>query len=127
MSLMHPVVVLDAALCKTCSFCMFVFSNARGDHEVEAYSRWGLVIALWVGMRLYFCLPHVIVLNAFVICSGLCTLVAVFLMCVLYVSCGSRMTPKIFGCVLMGSVHLFICSSRLQTEQTAFGFVWLKF
>ena len=42
---MHPVAVLHTAFCMTCSFCMFV-SESRGDHEVEAYSRRGLMTAL---------------------------------------------------------------------------------
>ena len=58
------VAVLIAAL------CMFVL-NARGNHEVEAYSRRGL-------MRVSFCLPHVIAFHVIKICSDLYELVAVF-------------------------------------------------
>ena len=36
-SLVRLVAVLNVAFCMTCTFCMFV-SNARCDHEVEAYS-----------------------------------------------------------------------------------------
>ena len=43
-SIVHPVTVLNAALCMTCSFCMVV-SDARG-HHVEAYSSRGLITAL---------------------------------------------------------------------------------
>ena len=34
-------------------------------------------------------------------------------MCVLYVSFGSKVRPRTFGCVAMGSAVLFILSSRL--------------
>ena len=34
-------------------------------------------------------------------------------MCVLYVSFGSKVIPRIFGCVVMGSAVLFVLSSRL--------------
>ena len=34
-------------------------------------------------------------------------------MCVLYVSLGSKVRPRTFGCVVMGSVVLFILRSRL--------------
>ena len=44
-SRMHPVVVLNAAFCMTCSLLMLV-EEARGDHTEEAYSRAGLITAL---------------------------------------------------------------------------------
>ena len=34
-------------------------------------------------------------------------------MCVLYVSFGSKVRPRTFGCVAMRSAVLFICRSRL--------------
>ena len=34
-------------------------------------------------------------------------------MCVLYVSFGSKVKPRTFGCVAMGSAVLFILRSRL--------------
>ena len=34
-------------------------------------------------------------------------------MCVLYVSFGSKVRPRTFGCVAMGSAWLFIFRSRL--------------
>ena len=34
-------------------------------------------------------------------------------MCVLYVSVGSKLSPRTFGCVAMGSAMLFILRSRL--------------
>ena len=40
----HPVSVLNAAFCMTCSLLMLV-EGARGDHMEEAYSRAGLMTA----------------------------------------------------------------------------------
>ena len=44
-SCVHPVVVLSAAFCMTCSFLMLV-EDAIGDHTEEAYSRAGLITVL---------------------------------------------------------------------------------
>ena len=44
-SCVHPVVVLNAAFCMTCSLLMLV-EDAIGDHTEEAYSRAGLITAL---------------------------------------------------------------------------------
>ena len=44
-SCVYPVVVLNAALCMTCSLLMLV-EDERGDHTEEAYSRAGLKTAL---------------------------------------------------------------------------------
>ena len=41
-SCVHPVAVLNAAFCMTCSLLILV-EDARGDHMEEAYSRAGLV------------------------------------------------------------------------------------
>ena len=44
-SCVHPVAVLNAAFCMTCSLLMLV-KDAIGDHTEEAYSRAGLITAL---------------------------------------------------------------------------------
>ena len=44
-SCVHPVAVLNAAFCMTCSLLMLV-EDAIGDHTEEAYSRSGLITAL---------------------------------------------------------------------------------
>ena len=41
----HPVAVLNAAFCITCSLLMLV-EDASGDHMEEAYSRADLMTAL---------------------------------------------------------------------------------
>ena len=42
-------------------------------------------------------------------------------MCVLYVSFGSKVRPRTFGCVAMGSGLLFIVRSRLLVHSTGSG------
>ena len=44
-SCVHPVAVLNAEFCMTCSLLMLA-EDARGDHMEEAYSRSGLITAL---------------------------------------------------------------------------------
>ena len=44
-SCVHPVAVLNATFCMTCSLLMLV-ENARGDHTEEACSRAGVMTAL---------------------------------------------------------------------------------
>ena len=42
-------------------------------------------------------------------------------MCVLYVSCGSKVRPRTFGCVAMCSALLFIVRSRLLVYSVGSG------
>ena len=72
-------------------------------------------------MSVSFCLPHPVAVHAFIICSGLCTCTEMLLMCVLYVSLGSKVRPSTFGCVAMGSVVLFILSFRLLFYSEGYG------
>ena len=53
MSCVHPVAVLNAAFCMTCSLLMLV-EDVGGDHMEEACSRAGLMTALWVAMSVSF-------------------------------------------------------------------------
>ena len=71
MSCVHPVAVLNAAFCMTCSLLMLI-EDARGDRMEEAYSRTGLITALYVAMSISFCLPRHVAVSAFMICRGLC-------------------------------------------------------
>ena len=64
-------------------------------------------------MSVSFCLPHPVAVSAFMICSGLCACTEMLWMCVLYVSFGSKVRPRTFGCDAMGSALLFIVMSRL--------------
>ena len=68
-SCVHPVAFLNAPFCMTCSLLMLV-ENAGVDHMEEAYSRTGLITALYVAMSVSFCLPNSVVVSAFIICSG---------------------------------------------------------
>ena len=105
-SCVHPVPVLNVSFCITCSLLMLV-KDARSDHMEEAYSRDGLMTTLYVAMSVSFCLPHPVAVRAFIICSGLCACTE------MYVSFGSRVRLRTFGCVAMGSALLFILMSRL--------------
>ena len=74
----------------------------------KAYSRAGLIPALYVAMSVSLCLPHPVTVSAFMICRCLCACTEMLWMCVLYVSFGSKVRPRTFGCVAMGSALLFI-------------------
>ena len=64
-------------------------------------------------MSVSFCLPHPVAVSAFIICNGLCACTEMLCMCVLYVSFGSKVRPRTFGCVTMGNAVLFIFRSSL--------------
>ena len=57
-------------------------------------------------MSVSFCLPHPVAVSAFMICRGLCACTEMLWMCVLYVSFGSMVRPRTFGCIAMGSALL---------------------
>ena len=116
-SCVYHVAVTNAALCMTCSL-LILFEDARGDHLEEAYFRASPITALQVAMSLSFCLPHLVV---FIICSGVCACTDMLLVCVLYVSFGSKVLPIIFGCVAMCNTVLLICRSRLFLHSVGSG------
>ena len=104
---------------------MFV-SDASGEHMVETYSSMGLVMALFVAMIVFFCFPHVVDVSALSICIVLRAFVVVILMCLLYVSLGSRVIPSSLGLMFMGSVMLYICSSSCVLYSAVFCWVWCE-
>ena len=66
------------------------------------------------------------------ICRGLCACTEMLWLCVLYVSFGSKVRPRTFGCVAMGSALLCILGPdyarifcRVWREQSASCFVWI--
>ena len=120
MSCVHPVAVLNTAFCMTCSLLMLV-EDARGDHTEEAYSIAGLITVLYVAIRVSFCLPHPVAVSAFMICRGLSACTGMLWICVLYVSFGSKVRPRTFGCVALGSALLCIVRSRLLLYSTGSG------
>ena len=63
-SCVHPVAVHKAAFCMTCNLLILV-EDSRDCHMEEAYSRAGLMIALYVAMSVFFCLPHPFALCSF--------------------------------------------------------------
>ena len=95
-SCVHHVAVLNAEFCMTCSLLLLV-EEARGDHMKEVYSRAGRMTSLEVSMSVSFCLPHPVVVSAFINCSGLCACTEMLRMCALYVSCWSKVRPRTFG------------------------------
>ena len=72
-------------------------------------------------MSVSFCLPHPVAVSAFMICRGLCACTEMLWMCVLYVSFRSKVRPRTFGCVAMGSALLFIVRSRLLVYSAGSG------
>ena len=106
-SCVHPVAVLHAAFCMTCSLLMQV------EHAI-AYRR-GILQS-----RSHNCFidsQECLLL----ICRGLCVCTEMLWMCVLYVSFGSKVRPRTFGCVVMGSALLFIVRSRLLVYSAGSG------
>ena len=69
-SCVHPVAVLNAEFCMTCSLLMLV-EDDKGDHMEEAYSRAGLMTSLYVAMSVSLCLPRPGDVSAYIIYSGL--------------------------------------------------------
>ena len=61
-------------------------------------------------MSVSFWVPHPVAVSAFMICGGLCACTEMLWMCVLYVSFGSNVRPRTFGCVATGSSLLCIFS-----------------
>ena len=119
-SCVHPMAVLNAAFCMTCSLLMLV-EKTRGDHMEEAYSRASLITALYVVMSVSFCLPHPVAASAFIICRGLCECTDMLWLCVLYVSFGLKVRPRTFGCIAMCSGLLCILRSRLLVYSAGSG------
>ena len=72
-------------------------------------------------MSVSLCLPHPVAVSAFMICRGLRACTEMLWMYVLYVSFGSKVRPRTFGCVAMGSALLFIVRSRLLVYFAGYG------
>ena len=76
-------------------------------------------------MSVSFCLPHPAVVSAFMICIGLCACTEMLWMCVLYVSFGSKVRPRTFGCVVYFEVQIVFIFCKVWREQSAGCFVWV--
>ena len=53
--------------------------------------------------------------GAIIICRGVCACAEMLWMCVMYVSFGSKIRPRTFGCVAIDSAVLFILRYNLQS------------
>ena len=72
-------------------------------------------------MYVSFCLPHPVAVSAFMIWKGLCVCTEMLWTCVLYVSFVSKVRPRTFGCVAMGSALLFVVSFSLLVYSAGSG------
>ena len=72
-------------------------------------------------MNVSFCLSHPVAVSAFIICRGLCACTEMLWVCVLYVSFGSMVRTRTFGCVAMCSALLFIVRYRLLVYSAGSG------
>ena len=79
-SSVQPVIVRSAEFCIVCSLFMFVF-DMMGDQIVLAYSRMGLVIALYVMLSVSLDFPQCVVVRAFMMCIVCLAFNVVFCMC----------------------------------------------
>ena len=75
-------------------------------------------------MSVYFCLPHPVTGSAVIICSGVCTCTEMLYSHVLYVSFGSKVRPRTFGCVYF-EVQIALIFCRIWSEQSVSCFVWI--
>ena len=69
-------------------------------------------------MSVSYCLPHPVVVSDFMICRRLCACTDMLWM---YVSFGSNVRPRTFGCVAMGCALLCIFKSRLLVYSAGSG------
>lgn len=104
--------ILSAVFCVDCSLFMLV-SDRRGDHMVLPYSMIGLVIDLYVEVMVSFDFPQVVPVRDLRILMVLSALVLVTFECSAKVSFGSKVTPRIFGCFVVGIVHWSIFMSSV--------------
>ena len=67
-------------------------------------------------------LTHPVAVSVFLMISrDLCACTEMLAMCVLYVSYGSKLRPRIFGCIAMGNALLCIFRSRLLVYSAGSG------
>ena len=72
-------------------------------------------------MSVSFCILHPVAVSAFMICRGVCACTEMLWMCVLYVHFGSKVRPRTFVCIAMGSALLFIVRSRFLVYSVGSG------
>ena len=103
-----------------------------GDQMVDAYSRMGRVIALYVSVMVSFCLPQLVEVSACRMLSVFCALLHVSWMCLVKVYCVSRLRPKILLLFVVSSVEscilrlsLFLCSCESGVKSVTCGLLGL--
>ena len=72
-------------------------------------------------MSVSFCSHHPVAVSTFMTCRGLCACTEMLWMCVLYGSFGSKVRPRTYGCVAMGSALLCIFRSRMLVYSAGSG------
>ena len=72
-------------------------------------------------MSVSFCLPHHVTVSDFMICRGICACTEMLWLCLLHVSFRSKIRPRTFRCVAMGSALLFIVRSRFLVYSAGSG------
>ena len=122
---MHSILLLPLVAVLNAAFYMTHFVNAGRGCNRRPYGR-GILQS-----RSHNCLigsheclvlfPHPVAVSAVMICSGLCACTEMVWMCVLYVSFGSKVRPRTYGCVAMGSALLCILRSRLLVYSAGSG------
>ena len=83
-----------------------------GAHEVQAYSRIGLVIDLYARINVSLFLPHDVPVSVLYIFTVLYAFVLVYFICSAKVSLGSRVSPSILGKGLVARILLFMVRLR---------------
>ena len=115
--LVQMYVCIVCASCGSSQCCVLhdlQFVNAGRGCKSRPYGR--VILQSWPHnciVSVSFCLPHSVAVSAFMICRGLCACTEMLWMGVLYVSFGSKVRPRTFGSVAMGSALLCIFRSRL--------------
>ena len=77
-------------------------------------------------MSISFCLPYPDAVSDFIICKAVCACTEMWWICVVYLHFGSKLTPKTFGCIIMGSTVLFILRFTLLLYSAGLFFFWQK-
>lgn len=112
MSAVQPVAMRSAVFCIVCSLLIDVL-EAICDQVVLAYSRMGLVIALYVVAIVSFDLPHCVVVSALRMLTVFLALSTVFFVCSVKFSLVSSVSPRTLGCCTVGIVMLLMCRFSL--------------
>ncbi len=95
--------------------------DIMGDQMVDAYSRMGRVMVVYVFVRTSLCLPQDEAVSALMMLRVLRALSDMALMCCVNVSLGSSVRPSIFGYFVVGRVMLLMWSERVVSYSAVSG------